>query len=144
MNLRRFVMISMASLLLFVAYIGGCGGDGQTGALAGSGGGGGGVANCKKDSFPDQDTPCTNCLVANCEKQFNDCCAAVHCPTLAKEARGKACSGADCYALIKTSVDDPDIGGGVTGAGWVAAVPLIECTVKSCVDPATMTQICKR
>jgi len=142
MTLRRFVVISGSGLLFFVAYIGGCG-SGSTGNLTG-GGAGGSVANCKKDSFPDQDTPCTDCLVAHCESQFNACCAAIHCPTLAKEARGKPCSGADCYAQIKSIVDDPDIGGGVTGPGWMAAVPLIECTVKNCVDPATMSQICKR
>jgi hypothetical protein len=134
MNLRRFMVLSGAGLLLFVGYIGGCG-SGGTGNLTG---GGGGSKDVCDGQFPDQGTVCKDCVTTNCGSQLTDCCGALHCETLAKEARGKMCSGADCYGTmaapgpIKAVVDDPDIGGGPTGAGWIAAVPLIECTVKSC------------
>src|SRR5262245_33954851 len=139
MSLRRFVVVSVACLSLFIAYLGGCGGDGQTGNLSSSGAGGSGDP-CK-GLFPDQGTDCLNCLMQHCALQYSTCCASTYGETLAEPARCKPCSGADCYGTqampgpIKSLVDDPDFGGGPTSSAWKAAEPLIACTVMNCPLP---------
>jgi len=81
----------------------------------------------------------------------------MYCENLANAARGKTCSGADCYGtqampgVLRSLIQDPDFGGvfdvpmgaeGKPSPGWAAAEPLIACTVSKCVDPMTMKQIC--
>jgi hypothetical protein len=153
MNLRRFLVVSGALLLVVVANIGGCG-SGSTGSLTGGDDGGKSVCD---GQFTDQGTPCTDCLTMHCDKEFTACCGAMYCENLANAARGKTCSGADCYGTqsmpgeLRSLIQDPDFGGtfdvmggaeGSPSPAWTTAQTLIACTVANCMDPSTMKPIC--
>jgi len=149
MKLLRYLLILASGLTLAFASMEGCGGSGQTGGLTGTGGAGGSSATSSasgnaltavcKGQFVDEGTTCSDCLAMNCVMEATACCSVPDksCEPLAKCARGKMCSGEQCYGTAaapgpcKGLIDDPDFGGH-DGPGWKAASPLTVCTAMKC------------